>query len=432
MTKVFENKTDNGTEFKKLGLVERKLRVSRNLTIEQTAKALNISKGNLCEIESGKRRLKKETFLMFITLFSPTFDFSESLVEEAEAKLDELVTALLYRNREREDLIENWMIKNRNRLLNSFACLYLIVFETYFYYRRSISHSEAEILKSSEDFIQYFSPDIRAFLLFNKGYKYKKLGMSSQAIELFEMAIHEMNGKRWPQLKGVIQHNLAGVIALDVSFQQAFDLADEAETLFLKGANFPRVISCYNNKANFLCLMGQYDRASSYSDKIILNKDTFKDMSTYNLAVSNRIMIETLKGDFKKALQFISVHKDEIDPRQPRNFILEPYCLLQTRNEKECLKSIRLYKDYNIGEDDEVFYSLIRAVISKKADRVEKAKSKMFRVCHRMKNWGMMLVMFQAVTIYYKENCQNDRLVKLYELQTSFYKHQIPSILEMD
>ena len=69
MNQLFENKTLANIEPKKLGLIERRLRMSSNLTIEQTAKCLNISRGNLCEIENGKRGLKDEVFLKFIDLF---------------------------------------------------------------------------------------------------------------------------------------------------------------------------------------------------------------------------------------------------------------------------------------------------------------------------------------------------------------------------
>ena len=431
MNKIFENKISTVIEPKKLGLVERRLRLNSNLTIEQAAKYLGISRGNLSEIENGKRGLKEEAFLKFINHFYPDFNFDWLLVEEAEKKLDELAFAFIYCNFAREDEIEKWVEKNRVSLLNSFACLYLTVFETYFYYRKSIDRDEEDQLNGSDGFIQYFSPDVKAFLLFNKGYMYMDTEKSNEAIELFEMALREMDCKKWPQLEGVIKLNLACVVAQDLSFQRALDLVSEAVALFIKDANFFRVVIAYNNQANYLCLIGQYEKAIYIVDKVILNKNTFQDQRAYTMAVSNKILIEMLWGHFTKALQFVQNHKFEFNPKHPDNFVLEPYCLLRLGCHRECIKSIKSYQNYTLGEEDEAFYALIKAVISKKEDRIDKTRVKMLSVCHRTKNWGMALMTFHVLIYYYKQTGQSDRLVEVYEWQAGLHNHQMPDICEL-
>ncbi len=142
-------------------------------------------------------------------------------------------------------------------------------------------------------------------------------------------------------------------------------------------------------------------------------------------------MDEVLWGHFKRALQFIKSHKCELNPKRPRNFILEPYCLLRVGDEKACLAAIKSYQNCLLGEDDEAFYGLVKAIISKNPDRVEKAKMKMFLVCGRMKNWGMMLVMLQALAYFYKQTGQSDRLVEVYEWQAGLHNHQMPDICEL-
>lgn len=431
MNQLFENKIVTEIVPKKLGLIEKRLRVSSHLTIEQTANYLNISKGNLSEIEKGRRGLKGKVFARFIERFYPDFDWNLSIVKEAEKKLEELVVAFIYRNSVQERHVEEWANQNRKRLLNSLACLHLTVFETYFYYGKSIDRDEEELLNSSEDFIQYFPPDTRALLLFNKGYRYMCIGNSSQAAELFEAALREMDGKNWPQLEGIIKLNLAGVIARDVSFRQAIDLVDQAQECFEKGAIFLRILSCYNNKASYLCCIGQYEMAVSIVDKVILNKDTFRDSQSCTLAVSNKILMEALWGRFEEALTFIRNHKSELNPRHPDNFILEPYCLLRTGEKRTCLSVMKQYQTYSLGEDDEAFYKLIKAVISMNTDRVEKAKRKMFQICRKTKNWGMLLIMVQALAYFYKQTNQNDRLVEVYEWQAMLHNHQLPDLCEM-
>ncbi len=291
MTKMFENKIVVNTESRKLGLMEKRLRMSSNLTVEQAASYLNVSKGNLSEIENGKRGLKKEAFLKFIAHFYPNFDLSCSIVEEAESQLDKLFYALAYWDSVQEDEVERWMVENRKKLLNSFACIYLTVLETYFSYRKSLNRDDVDTLNSADDFIQYFSPDIRALLLFNKGYMYMKKRIPTdfeknvQAIEIFEMALKEMDGKRWPQLEGIIKANLASAIAKDLSFQQAFNMAEQAKSTFIEEANLLRLAGIYNNQSVYLNNMGQYERAIEIVDKLLLNKNVFKDGKAYRLAI---------------------------------------------------------------------------------------------------------------------------------------------------
>jgi len=426
MSKMFENKINIEIEPKKLGLIEKRLRLSSNLTIEQAAMCLNISKGSLSEMENGKRRMKEDVFLNFTKRFYPQFNFDLELVETASNKLDELALSFIYCNFSQENEIEKWVEDNRIQLLNSFACLYLTVFETYFYYRKSIDKEEEEQLNDSKNFASYFSPDVRAFLLFNKGYMDRRQGKNNQAVELFERALREMDGKKWPQLEGVIKQNLACAVSEYVSFQQSLDLVNQAQNCFIHDANYLRIVSTYNNKAVYLCLMGQYEKAISIVDKVILHKNTFQDHGFYSLAVSNKIMMEMLAGHFDRALQFIHDHKSEFNSRHPGNFILEPYSLLRLKDYKGCLKSIKSYKDCTLSEDDEAFYILIKAVIRNREDRIEKEKAKMFSICYRTTNWAMALLTLHLLIYHYKETKQNDHLVEIYEQQTMLYNHQMP------
>ncbi len=434
MIKMFENKTVVNTKSNKLGLIEKRLRMSSNLTIEQVANYLNVSKGNLSEIENGKRILKEEMFFKFIHRFYPNFDLSWSIVEETEKQLDKLFYALAYWDSKQEDDVEKWMVENREHLLNSFACIYLTVLETYFSYRRSLNREDVDVLNSSEDFIQYLSPDIRALLLFNKGYMYMKnriptdLEKNTQAIRIFETALKEMDGKRWSQLEGVIKANLASAIAKDLSFQQAFNIAEQAKSIFIKEANFLRLAGMYNNQAVYLSNFGQYERAIEIVNKLILNKNTFRDKNIYDLGISNKILFLIEWGHFDEALQFIQDHRAEFSPRHPDNFIFEPYCLLRMGEEKACLIMIQSYRKFALGEEDEAFYALIKAVLSRNSDRVEKAKIKMYLVCRRMKNWGMMQVMLQTLAYFYKQTYQSGRLAEVYEWQIMLHNHQIPDL----
>ena len=437
MCKIFENKIVINIESKKLGLMEKWLRLNSNLTIEQAAKCLNVSKGNLSEVENGKRGLKNEVFSRFIDRFYPNFDYNWSLPEEAEIKLDELFHAFAYWDSSEEDQIEKWVTENRNRLLNSFACMYLIIFETYFSYRKSLDWNDVEVLNSSEVFLQYFSPDIRSFLLFNKGYMYleNRTGIdpkkSALVIEIFEAALKEMDGRRWPQLEGIIRQNLAGAASQDISFQHAVNIIERAESIFIREFNFLRLAAASNNKAVYFSYLGQNEKAIEIIDKLILNKNTFSDQKFHYLALSNKALFLTLGGYFDEAVKFIQDHKHEMNPKYPRNFILEPYCLLRISDEKACLMAIKSYQNCSLSEDDELFYALIKAMISQNSDRVEKAKKKMFTVCRYMKNWGMMFVMLQALAYFYKQTCQSDRLAEVYEWQAMLHKHQIPEINEL-
>lgn len=254
---------------------------------------------------------------------------------------------------------------------------------------------------------------------------------SALVIEIFEAALKEMDGRRWPQLEGIIRQNLAGAASQDISFQHAVNIIERAESIFIREFNFLRLAAASNNKAVYFSYLGQNEKAIEIIDKLILNKNTFSDQKFHYLALSNKALFLTLGGYFDEAVKFIQDHKHEMNPKYPRNFILEPYCLLRISDEKACLMAIKSYQNCSLSEDDELFYALIKAMISQNSDRVEKAKKKMFTVCRYMKNWGMMFVMLQALAYFYNQTCQSDRLAEVYEWQAMLHKHQIPEINEL-
>ena len=427
-SEIFENKFTENIDPKTLGLVEKCLRLSRNLTIEQTANCLNISRGNLCEIENGKRNLKPDVFVKFVHRFFKDFNFDYALVEEAEEKLDELFNAFAYRDYEAEGEVEKWIEQNRAYLRNSLACLYLTVFEVYFYYRKPMDKEDAENLKSAQDFIPYFSPDCRGFLLYCIGYLYEAHTEWNQAIEFYKEALVQMDGKKWPQLQGIIKQSLAYTIYQESSFFEPYELISQAEEFFLQEANFLRVLGVYNNKAIYLYMTGNFKKAIFYLDKVLLNKGILRDDRVYYEAVSNKIFALILSEHFSDALQLIGHRKSELNPRCPNNFMLEPYCLFRLGENQKCLESIKEYEHYQLCEEDEALYALLKSMINQNSARIEKMKNRMYSICSREKNWGMLAVLSLLMIDHYKKSEQTELLVDAYEQKTRIFNHQLPVI----
>lgn len=427
-SEIFENEFIKNIDPKTLGLVEKSLRLSRNLTIEQTANCLNISRGNLCEIENGKRNLKPDVFVKFVHRFFKDFNFGYALVEKAEKKLDELFNAFAYRDYEAEGEVEKWIEQNRAHLRNSLACLYLTVFEVYFYYRKPMDKEDVEKLKNAKDFIPYFSPDVRAFLLFCEGYMYQKGGDGQRTIELYGDALHQMDGWKWPQLEGIIKQNLACLAYQEVSFYEPYELICRAEELYLQEANFLRVFNAWNNKAVYLAMTGNFKKSIVLLDKVLLNRRTFRDNLICRQAVSNKIFVLTLSEQFMDALEFIKQEKSELNPRHPGNFILEPYCLFRLGENQKCLEAIKEYENYQLCEEDEVLYALLKAMINQNSSRIEKMKNRMYLICSREKNWGMLAVLSLLMIDHYTKTGQTQLLVDAYEQKTRIFNHQLPVI----
>lgn len=96
-----------------LGLIEKKIRLEKGLTLDNVSADLGISRAFLSYAENGKKTLREEDFIRFLNYYGIIFDFDLSSAEKVHSILDKLVMALIYRNHDREIQITKSFMNDR-------------------------------------------------------------------------------------------------------------------------------------------------------------------------------------------------------------------------------------------------------------------------------------------------------------------------------
>lgn len=155
-----------------LGFIEKILRKKHGFSLDNVSKDLKISKGNLSEMENGRRFLKQTLFCQFVEQYKINFDFDLGLLKEAEQLLQELMEAYTYKNVEKERQIQQKFFEQEKKYEYSFACLYLPLIKAFWTHDKKPAEFTGSELNAFADVSEYFSvydPDEKALFLYLKG-----------------------------------------------------------------------------------------------------------------------------------------------------------------------------------------------------------------------------------------------------------------------
>lgn len=109
-----------------LGFIEKILRKKHGFSLDNVSKDLKISKGNLSEMENGRRFLKQTLFCQFVEQYKINFDFDLGLLKEAEQLLQELMELIhikMLKKNVRSN--RNSLNRKKNMSIRLPACIFL-------------------------------------------------------------------------------------------------------------------------------------------------------------------------------------------------------------------------------------------------------------------------------------------------------------------
>lgn len=419
--------------YNNLGFIEKSIRNEKGMTLDNVSNDLNLSKAFLSYAEHGKKKLKEDTFIAFLNCYQIDFDFDLSLVNEVRDLLDELVMALAYRNRKQEHETAQLIIKNRKKYKHSYGCIYLPlidVFLTIHTVPSKITSEQSKAFDEAESYMQLYSADEKAIYTFLKAYDAKKKKKNNLSIQLYYEALKLMDGRRWPQLEGIIKMNLANMLLISTSYFEAYEVVREAHDIMVRHSNYIRALICQNNMSSYLIHMQCCDAAEEISNKILVSKETFSNPLIYDYAVSVMLLTLTLGEKFEKAIRFSESHRRPFVNGFISNFCLIPYCYYRVGKSDECLREIRELSKERPTADDKALFSLLKAIIKQDRQGVEKEKKRMEKTCCRQYNWIMLMVLYQLMIHYYTSENEYELLADAYAKQSMVLKHKLPLLKE--
>ncbi|MEY8308930.1 helix-turn-helix transcriptional regulator [Erysipelotrichaceae bacterium 51-3] len=412
-----------------LGFVEKMLRKKHGFSLDNVSKDLKISKGNLSEMENGRRSLKETLFCQFVEQYKINFDFDLGLLKEAEQLLQELMEAYTYKNVEKERQIKQKFFEQEKKYEYSFACLYLPLIKAFWTHNKKPAEFTVSELDAFADVSEYFSvyaPDEKALFLYLKGLVAKKKRNLNHALHEYSEALDLLNGKKWPQLEGIIKLNYAIALSESSSFFSAYLIGQEASEIFSKHDNYVRALMSSNNQANYLIYLQAYSNAKEILNRVLLSQQSFPGHSFSKFAVSTMLLALVMGEEFEQAIQFAKEYPMDDEDRYVGNRSLLPYCYYRLGEPDQCLLSMTELSQEALTRDDKAFHALLMAILEEDKERIEAAKKKMIRVCCKQLNWAMLMIVYQLLIYYYKSENETDLLIDAYECKDKVCRHILP------
>ncbi len=414
---------------KSLGFIEKRIRKKQGLSLENVSKDLKISKGNLSEIENGRRPLNEALFRQFVERYKINFDFDLGLLNEIEQLLQELMEAYTYKNFEKERQITRNYNLERDKYEYSFGCLYLPFLDVFLTNEKQPNQLSVDEYNAFSEVLEYFPayvPDEKALFLYIKAFTARKNGDLKKALSDHLKAIETLNGKKWPQLEGIIKMNYAIEIAASQSFFAAYLIGQEAQEIFSKYENYVRSLMCSFNQANYLICLQEYAEVKDILNRVLLSQKLFTGYDFHKLAVSIMILALVMEEEFEQAIQFSKEYPIDDEERYIGNRSLLPYCYYRLGELDQCLLSMAELSQEALTRDDKAFHSILKAILEKDKVGVEAAKQKMIRICCKQLNWAMLMIMYQLLICYYKAENEKDLLIDAYECKDKVCRHILP------
>lgn len=416
--------------YNKLGFIEKRLRKKMGLSLENVSKDLKVSKGNLCEMENGKRPLKEETFHDFIECYQRDFRLDPFLIGKAEDLLDNLINAYVYKNEEKENELIQTFYEWRTRLELSSGCLHIPLIECFLTHPlkgTDFSSAQQDIFLEVMEYFPVYEPDEKALYFYIKAFTAKKRDKYEEADKNYRLALQELSGKKWPQLEGIIKQNYSVTLLANASFYSAYVMAKEAHEFFAAFNNYKRALMCANNLANCLVFLQSFTEAKKYLNQILLTVESFSGSFIHKYIVSTMVFILVLEEEYEKAIWFSKEHPIENDGFFVGNLSLIPYCYFRIGLLDQCQLEMDRLTQKDLAADEKALFNLLKSVLRKDLSEIEAARKRMIQVCCRQLNWGMLMVMYQLLIYFYKSENQTALVIEAYEEKDKVYQHQLPA-----
>lgn len=396
-------------------------------SIENVAKDIGISKGNMSEIENGKRLMRFELFKQFLSVYKIPFNLNPEPYEVVRNLLDKLMQAFLYRDLPQEKRIELKIRERESQFEASFACLHLLMLKVFFVYLPDWKPEGEEAIHYIHQVFDFYQSDEKALILFCEGLLTARKKKYKEAVTIYRRALQEMDRILWPQLEGIIQLNLGICTSRAISFAQGAEMNRLAKENFLKYGNYYRMIMAYNNELLYLAWMQGYDTALEHFDEIIQSKAIFKNQIAFEKAVKNKIVVLILSEDFNKAVELMESYP-EAAQSAVSDFILYPYCWIRLDRRVQAVDSLVCLEKCRLDPDERLFLELLKADLLENRDLFEKAKYKMVKYCSSTSNWGFLMIVFQYLIYYYTKLDDKDFLIEAYKQYNLVLRHQFPEV----
>lgn len=412
-----------------LGFIEKRLRKSYGLSLDNVSRDLRISKGNLSEMENGRRPFNETLFRQFLELYKINFDFDLGLLNEIEQLLKELMEAYIYKDSETESQIAQKFFEREKKYEYSFGCLYVPLIKVFLTHNKKpaeFSIPELNVFSEIPEYFSIYTPDEKALFLFIKGFTAKKRGNLNTALQEYSGALDILNGKKWPQLERIIKLNSAVALSLSTSFFSAYLIGQEAYEIFSRYGNYARALMCSNNQAAYLIYLQAYTEAQDLLSRIFVSQRSLVGFSLLKLAVSTKLWGLIMEEKFEQAIQFSKEYPMDDEDRYVGNRSLLPYCYYRLGELDQCLLSMAQLSQEALTSDDKAFHSILKAILEKDKVGVEAAKQKMVRICCKQLNWAMLMIMYKLLICYYKAENETDLLIDAYECKDKVCRHILP------
>lgn len=412
-----------------LGYIEKMIRKNQGLSLDNVSKDLKISKGNLSEMENGRRPLNDTIFRHFLEHYKINFDFDLGLLNEIEQLLQDLMEAYIYKDTEKESQIAQEFFEREKNYEYSFGCLYVPLIKVFLTHNKKPAEftvSELNLFAEIPEYFSVYAPDEKALFLYIKGLTARRRGKINVAIQEYSEALDLLNGKKWPQLEGIIKLNYAIALSESSSFFSAYLIGQEASEIFSKHDNYVRALISSNNQANYLIYLQAYSNAKEILNRVLLSQRSFPGHSFCKFAVSTMLWDLIMEEEFEQAIQFSKEYPMDDEDRYVGNRSLLPYCYYRLGELDQCLLSMDELTQEALTSDDKAFHSILKAILQKDKVGVEAAKQKMIRICCKQLNWAMLMIMYQLLICYYKAENETDLLIDAYECKDRVCRHILP------
>lgn len=418
--------------YNNLGFFEKRLRKARGYSLENVAHNIGISKSLLSDAENGRRILKPELFMRFLIYYGIEFSFNELDANLAQSILNDLVLAWTDRDFIDEKTITKKLKDNRLILQDSLGCLHLLLIDIFLpvhLYAQVPDFQVNSYLLEIEEYLPCFSPDEQALIYFLKGFEAMKRKNYSISLEYYKESLKVLDGEQWSELEGIIKFNLAHVEGAVISFFQAYKTVQEARDIFVKHNNHVRMVLCDNNSASYLISMQEFRTAKECIYNIIrCQKRWFQDSLTYSNPMTLMLLVLTLEGEFKQAIQYNALYPFPIENGFIGNLSLIPYCHYRLGEYDECLKMIEILCKEQPTADDLALFDILKGILKKDSESIEEAKLRMIQICIKQFNWCMLMVLYQLMIAYYESENETELLIDAYRQNLRVLHHEFPLI----
>ncbi len=392
--------TENAIEF---GFIEKWLRTELELTIDNVSYDLKISKGNLSEMENGKRRMKKDQFLRFTSFYRIEFDFSDEVHREIFDLLCRLVDCLIY-GPEYESQPQEILSKvkeNRNLYSCSTGCLYLSVIDALGSLYSGDQNRAVNDFRKYGRMMDCYESDIQALLYLVFGIRAARSLLKEEAFLYLNRALAVHSGERWPQLKGVIRMHLGRALMQFDSFDSGLEMTRLARMQFYQYGNLRQAAICRYDEVLELIYMQAFNAALNILSELEKSRAILSSQKADDSMLSLMLLALVLKEDFVSALNLLRIQERQ-QSGLSEIFLLAPYLLYRQGDQKKARKAIKELKPFAAEPAQKMFLDLLLQIMTGNLERIERQKNRLMQLYARQYQWGSLMILSQLMICFYR------------------------------